>query len=127
MSFIGRSGYIPHCAFSKKLIVHGNSSKDIFASLFYILKHIVFNEFSDSGSLDLSKIKENDLSMLKQRMLEYGIDLFIERHEGKFVHNKKDIPETNLADYLIILSFETGYTKIYFDYALLSREPCYLE
>jgi hypothetical protein len=126
MSFIGRSGYIPQCAFSKKLIVDGTSSKDIFASLYYILKQVVFHELSNNGNLDLSEIQASDILMLKQRFLEYGIDLFIERHEGKFIPKEKN-PNSKLSDHLIILAFQHGYTKIFFDYALLSYEPRHLE
>ena len=64
--------------------------------------------------------------MLKDRFLEYGIDLFIETYEGKFIPRDKN-PDSKLSDHLIILSFENGYTKIYFDYALLSFEPRHLE
>tara|TARA_B100001175_G_C19501278_1_gene638210 strand:- start:1737 stop:2117 length:381 start_codon:yes stop_codon:yes gene_type:complete len=126
MSFIGRSGYVPRCAFSKKLIINGTSSKDIFASLYCILKQIVFHELSNNGNLDLSEIQENDILMLKQRFLEYGIDLFIERHEGNFVPKEKN-PNSKLSDQLIILAFQHRYTKIFFDYALLSFEPRHLE
>ena len=127
MSFIGRSGYIPQCAFSKKLFVTGKSSKDVFASLYYIFRQVVLDELSNNGSIDLSKIQDNDITMLKDRMLEYGIDLFIEKHAGTFIPKKKNVPHSKLSDHLIILSFENGYTKIYFDYALLSCEPRHLE
>lgn len=126
MSFIGRSGYIPQCAFSKKLIVNGTGSKDIFASLYYILKQVVFHELSNNGNLDLGEIQESDILMLKQRFLEYGINLFIERHEGNFIPRKKS-SDFKLSDYFIILTFQRGYTKIFFDYALLSCEPRHLE
>lgn len=126
MRFIGRSEHVSQCAFSKRLIVNGKDSKDIFASLCHILKHIVFHELSDNGNLDLSEIQENDLLMLKERMLEYGIDLCIEKHEGRFFPDKI-VPESRLTDHLIILSFESGYVKIYFDYAVLSPQPCHLE
>lgn len=126
MSFIGRSGYVPQCAFSKQLIVNGKSSKDVFASLYHILKQVVFHELSDNGNLDLSKIKENEILMLKHKFLEYGIDLFIERHEGNFIPKEKS-PNSKLSDYLIIFVYQHGYTKIYFDYALLSCEPRHLE
>lgn len=126
MSFIGRSGYIPQCAFSKKLIVNGTDSKDIFASLYYILKQVVFHELSNNGNIDLSEIQESDISMLKQRFLEYGINLFIERHEGNFIPRQKS-SDFKLSDHFIIFTFQRGYTKIFFDYALLSCEPRHLE
>jgi hypothetical protein len=126
MSFIGRSGYIPQCAFSKKLIVNGTGSNDIFTSLYYILKQMIFHELSNNGNLNLNEIQESDVLMLKQRFLEYGINLFIERHEGTFIPGPKN-RDLKLSDHFIILAFQHGYTKIFFDYALLSCEPRHLE
>ena len=126
MSFVGRNGYIPHCAFSKKLIVNGTCVKDIFASLYHILKMIVYHELTTNGILNINHLTEHDLRMLKDRMLEYGIDLVIETHNGKF-QPAENCDKLRLKDHLIILSSENGYTKMYFDYACLSAEPHHLE
>ena len=91
-----------------------------------MLKHVVFHELSNNGMLDLSEIQEDDILMLKHKFLEYGVNLFIERHEGHFVP-KENNPNHKLSDHLIILAFQHGYTKIFFDYALLSCEPRHLE
>lgn len=127
MNFVGINGGFLQCAFSKKLIINGKNSRDIFLSLYNVLKLIVYQELSDNGSLNIKDISESDVNMLKNRMLEFGIDLFIECHEGKFGFNEKYRSQDKLKDFCIILSSEHTYKKIYFDYALLSSEPHHLE
>lgn len=111
--------------FSKQLIVHGSTSKDIFVSLWSILKSIVYTELSESGHLNLQNVRESDVEMLKSKMLEFGVKLFIERRLGTF--DQKNHESSRLRDYCVILGGNDSYIRISFDYALFNSSPRHLE
>ena len=111
--------------FSKQLIVYGSTSKDIFVSLWSILKSIVHNELSESGNLNLQNVSDSDVEMLQSKMLEFGINLFIERKPGTF--DQKNHESSRLRDYCVILGGKDSYVKISFDYASFNSSPRHLE
>ena len=111
--------------FSKRLIVHGQTTRDVFFSLYHILRQIVSEELAIDGRLEIGNVSDRDVEVLKNRMLEYGVDLYFRREDGKFP-GRQPMVGGFLKDHHVFICGEDSYVVIHFDYAIASAEPYHL-
>jgi hypothetical protein len=108
---------------TRRVVIHGESTVDLFAGLMQLLKSIVRVKLAPDGILNLDTLTSDDVVVLKQEMLQFGVRLNI-------AHGVQlDVPHMpkELRDHRLIMRTERELIMIWFDYARVVDEPRPLE